>query len=377
MALKDVYGITRVADVTGLDRIGIPVAVACRPNSRSLAISQGKGLSLDAAMASALMESVETYHAERSLHPLNYASYEEIRFADDTINIARLPRVAAGQYHPCRPLLWVEANDLMANSERRAWLPYEMVHTNYTVPMPAGNGCFISSSNGLASGNTLEEATSHAICEVVERDAVAVWSQLSGDARHRHRINLGSIDDETCAALLLQFDAAGLDVAVWDVTSDLGIPAMLAWIAERDGQEKLLRRTSVGAGCHPSSAIALSRALTEAAQERLALITGARDDLRQEFYAEHSHRDVFEREGRRRFADVPNKLHETCADDVAWALRCLKSKGIDEVLRVDLSPTAWDGYAVVRVVIPGLESAKDDHRYVPGPRARQRTLEPS
>ena len=41
-----VMGITRVANVTGLDTIGIPVVMVVRPNSRSLAVSQGKGLNL-------------------------------------------------------------------------------------------------------------------------------------------------------------------------------------------------------------------------------------------------------------------------------------------------------------------------------------------
>jgi ribosomal protein S12 methylthiotransferase accessory factor len=52
-------GITRVANVTGLARIGIPVVQAVRPNSRSLSVSQGKGLTLAAAKASALMEAGE------------------------------------------------------------------------------------------------------------------------------------------------------------------------------------------------------------------------------------------------------------------------------------------------------------------------------
>jgi len=51
-------GITRVANVTGLDHVGIPVVMACRPNARGLAVSQGKGLTLDAAKASAVMESI-------------------------------------------------------------------------------------------------------------------------------------------------------------------------------------------------------------------------------------------------------------------------------------------------------------------------------
>jgi YcaO-like protein with predicted kinase domain len=58
-------GITRLANVTGLDTIGIPVVMSVRPCSRSLSVSQGKGLDLDSAKASAAMESIEGYHAER------------------------------------------------------------------------------------------------------------------------------------------------------------------------------------------------------------------------------------------------------------------------------------------------------------------------
>ena len=64
-------GITRIANITGLDRLGIPVVMVCRPNSRSIAVSQGKGLTLDAAKASGLMESVETFHAESITRPLD------------------------------------------------------------------------------------------------------------------------------------------------------------------------------------------------------------------------------------------------------------------------------------------------------------------
>lgn len=68
-------GITRIANVTGLDRIGIPVVMVTRPNSRSVSVSQGKGLDLDAAKASALMEAVEVWHAEQVDLPMIYGSY--------------------------------------------------------------------------------------------------------------------------------------------------------------------------------------------------------------------------------------------------------------------------------------------------------------
>ena len=57
--LASSMGITRLGNITGLDRIGIPVVAAIRPNSRSVSVSQGKGLDLSQAMASALMEAVE------------------------------------------------------------------------------------------------------------------------------------------------------------------------------------------------------------------------------------------------------------------------------------------------------------------------------
>src|SRR5713226_6016242 len=68
--LLPAMGITRVANITGLDVIGIPVVMVCRPNSRALAVSQGKGLTLEGARASGIMESAESYHAERVSGPL-------------------------------------------------------------------------------------------------------------------------------------------------------------------------------------------------------------------------------------------------------------------------------------------------------------------
>src|SRR5207249_2958495 len=75
------FGITRLADVTGLDRIGLPVFQAIRPLSRSVSVAQGKGLTADAARASALMEAVETWHAERIDRPLRLARERDLRAA--------------------------------------------------------------------------------------------------------------------------------------------------------------------------------------------------------------------------------------------------------------------------------------------------------
>ena len=170
--LLPVMGITRIANVTGLDTVGLPVVMVCRPNSRSIAVSQGKGLTLAAAKASGVMEAIEGYHAEHIALPMKYATFEEMRYTHDVVSPGDLPQRRDSLFHPNLSLLWIESRDLATN--QGVWLPLELVHLNFTVPAPPGMGCFAASSNGLASGNHPLEAISHAISEVVERDAVSL-----------------------------------------------------------------------------------------------------------------------------------------------------------------------------------------------------------
>ena len=59
------FGITRVADVTGLDVLGVPVAMAVRPLAATLSVSQGKGATYTHAAVSAAMEAIEVWHPRR------------------------------------------------------------------------------------------------------------------------------------------------------------------------------------------------------------------------------------------------------------------------------------------------------------------------
>ena len=147
LRLAPIMGITRVANVTGLDSVGIPVVMVCRPNSRSVAVSQGKGIDLASARASGLMEASELYHAETITLPLRLATYEELRYQHNVIEIEELPRGSGSRFHPNLRLLWCEGHDLL--SGENVFVPYEMVHMNYTTPFPDGHGCFPATSNWL------------------------------------------------------------------------------------------------------------------------------------------------------------------------------------------------------------------------------------
>jgi YcaO-like protein with predicted kinase domain len=356
----DVAGITRVADITGLDIVGIPVITVCRPNSRSVAVSLGKGLDVAAAKASGVMESIEAFMAERIDRPLLLGSLNDLRSGHSLVDVDRLPRTTESLYHPDFPILWIEGHELFTGT--RMWVPYEMVHTAYTLPVPSGTGCFVATSNGLASGNHLLEAISHAICETVERDAATLHELRAPQEKAARRIDLRTIDDPGSGEALERLDRAGMSVGIWDITTDIGIPAFTSLIAEGHGGPALMMGRAEGLGCHPDKGVALLRALTEAAQDRLAFISGARDEPgARDSYSRAEEPDPWPGQAAdlagepvRDFTAIPTFGSDSSDADVQWELGRLRSAGISEVVAVDLTRAEF-AIPVVRVIVPGLE----------------------
>lgn len=364
-------GITRVANVTGLDRIGIPVVMVCRPNARSLAVSQGKGVDMDSATASGLMECVELYHAEHIERPLKLGSMAELAHSHRFAEIDRLARVTGGRFTKDLVMLWIEGKDLISGEAR--WLPFESVRTNFTVPVPPGSGCFDCSSNGLASGGTYDEAVHHGICEIVERDATALWNRMPSAVRRNTGVDLGSARNRACRDVLEKLEAADFDVAAWETTSDISVPAFFCLIADRRDRNS---HYGIGAAAHPVPEAALLKALVEAAQVRTTYVSGARDDLQREEYRESYRENRRRLAGRllsehlpeRQIASAEERSACGAASNLAWLIERLQSAGVNEVIVVDLGKEDV-GIPVVRVVIPGLEGPDDHDGYVPGERA--------
>lgn len=364
-------GVTRVANVTGLDRVGLPAVLVCRPNSRSVAVSMGKGLDLDAAKASGLMESAETYHAERIDLPLKYGSANDLRRTHRLVEVEALPGLRDSRFHTDLPMLWIEGHDLL--SEESVWLPYETVHANHTLPLPPGSGCFPCSSNGLASGNHLLEAICHGLGELIERDATSLW-RARPTSLERTRIDLSTVDDPACCTVLKTLADAGLGIAVWETTTDIGIPSFYCILNDelrKDGHR------SDGEGCHLEARIALLRAMLEAVQVRAGYITGARDDKRASEYggpmmaikARNFQTMMARSPSVRDFRAIPTRSSDTFREDIDWILARLAAVNIREVVVVDLTRDDI-GLPVVRAVIPGLEGRDEKDSYVAGPRAR-------
>jgi YcaO-like protein with predicted kinase domain len=363
-------GITRLGNITGLDRIGIPVAIAVRPNSRSVSVSQGKGLELPQAMASALMEACEGFHAEE-IGPCRRAAYRDLA-ASETVADPDTLSPGPTRFETGAPISWIDGYDLLRRES--CWVPAEIVHTDYTGEP---DGYFLCGSNGLASGNHLVEAINAALYEVVERDAVALWIARPIQMRARCMLDLASVDNPDCRVLLAKYDAAGIAVRVWHVTTDIGIAAFLCEIRDAaPGDPRQLRRHH-GSGCHADRAIALSRALTEAAQTRLTYITGIRDDLSPAEYEEPPEAEIGDalldalaaEATPISFRAVPTFAADDLTEDLRWALEGLRAAGMTRVIAVDLTRPDFD-IPVVRVVVPGLEWDPHHPNYQPGRRAR-------
>lgn len=372
-------GITRIANVTGLDYLGIPVFMSIRPNSQSLAVSQGKGIDEAAAKASALMESIELAHAERVPRPARKASYVHVSGRARAVNPALLPRLKTGSVTKDSTFAWVRGTDLMDGQE--IWVPYDVVHTNFTSQAKRGQTVFYCSSNGLASGNHLIEATCAALYEVIERDATALWELKDKRAQAKRRLVPESVRDPDCRSLLDQLEECGMSVAVWDVTTDIGVAAFSCRLKEAPSNERSNLRAFCGAGCHLSREVAFIRAVTEAAQSRLTYIAGSRDDLYRRYYEKqassplfaHVH-DAWERQlAGTRFNDVPSAAGSSFEADRDLLLEKLRAVGIRQVAVVDLTDERF-GIPVVRVIAPGLECEPAHSPVRPGARARAHSV---
>lgn len=368
---RHAVGITRLANVTGLDRVGIPVFMAVRPNARSLSVSQGKGLDVDAARASAMMEAIELWHAERIVLPLRHDSYRALQLEGAVVDLEHVPLRPRATLRHDVAYEWIAGEDLLTAAP--TWVPFESVSMN-TVIASDRYRTFAGGTNGLASGNHLLEATVHAVLELIERDAVTLFHLQPEAARIGRRIAPDSIVEPACAALLAKLASAELETALWEVTSDLGVPAFLAAIADPDDRAAGIYR---GYGAHLNATIALGRAITEAAQSRLTMIAGSRDDNLPGVYVAARYADQVAEQHRYYFAapasspfaefDLGTASFEL---DLEVLLARLRAAGIEQVVAVPLTQQAI-GVPVVKVMAAGLEPYLFAADYRPGARARK------
>ena len=365
-------GVTRLADITRLDRIGIPVMIAVRPRARGLSVDSGKGTTPVDAIVSAAMESIERWHGEEAAPPSWIASWEDVERRHETIPFAILPRTAWSPLSPRWPLSWTLMEDVVDGAQ--VAVPLDLVVLNSRSTSPLDAGMLQRSSNGLAAGNDGAEAIVSGLLEVIERDAVTslLHAHIAGGVA-LPRVVVESVAWPRPRALLDRYADAQVLPVVYDCTApDVGVPTFMVDLLDlRDRHVGTYR----GYGAHLEAEVALTRALTEAAQSRSVFISGARDDIFRDDLARLQRAD-----GEAALAVVRSRAATvdasavTDAGPVAEALDVLVGRladaGLRRVLTLDLTAPGMP-VSAVRVVVPGLEGYRLDG-YRPGERARAR-----
>ncbi|MGW5098317.1 YcaO-like family protein [Streptomyces nodosus] len=262
------FGITRVARLTGLDCIGLPVWTAIRPASRTLSTSQGKGATDELARLSAVLEAIELWHVEQPLPIVAYGPAEEVA---PGCPVSALPLTVPYEERTLARVVWEWTLGTGLVSGEKTLLPVDLVRRRAQRPEWCPD-LLRATSTGLACGNTRSEALLHALFEVVERDVLYRDGQSGG--RRRTLIDPRTVEDPYGREILDRLTAAGMALELALVDGPYGLPVCLAYLWSED-----VPTVFAGGGCHTSPAIAMSRAVTEAAQSRLTAIAGTRDDL--------------------------------------------------------------------------------------------------
>ena len=353
-------GITRVADITDLDRIGMPVFTAIRPTAEDGAVSiyGGKGISKDHAKASAMMEGFERYSAEKQeSDDTIFATPNEIGEKGEYIEpkSLNLPQKFEKADLGDTKFEWNLAHDIITGNDyyvlsNAVFHPYN--HDSDVESL------FKSNTNGLASGNVLEEAILHGIFEVIERDA---WSIFELTHKNYAQIDLDSIESDIVNDTIDKFESEGIKIKLMDFTADINIPTIAASADDTVTRDAGL--LTLGIGTHLDPEVAILRALTEVAQSRATQINGAREDTVRADFAREAGYERMKRINKYYFrqeeeqinlSDIENKSTTSIDEDIDIVKEELIANDIKHVLYTDLTRPEVD-VSVVRVIIPEME----------------------
>jgi ribosomal protein S12 methylthiotransferase accessory factor len=401
-------GITRVSDVTFMDKLYIPNFSAILPGTEdTIWVYGGKGPTKLEAKVSALMEAIERYSSLTNSYSRSIiqGSYNELsKSYSKVIHPNEVVESINPDYDDEDAIMdFLLGFDLLNNEE--VLVPAEIALYKYSPKFPSICAFSDSHTNGLASGNVLEESISHSLCEIIERDALSIADlstssipynileniTYSLEKQQNYQFSISQdlankfVDDSSIFpdvdiseitkeidiinGIIKRFSNAGISLLIKDITQkDIGIPTFVAssveWVTSDYGY------FAKGSGTHPDARIALLRAITELSQTRAINIQGARDDLKRIKYKEND--DIIKRKWQFmpnsslssltqlykntiKFSEINTYSNNDILDDIHVILCGLKKAGLKRAVVVDLTNPDI-GIPVVRAIVPGLET---------------------
>jgi len=360
-------GLVTINDLTDYESLSIPVYAIERTteDGRVEVISYGKGISSTQSKVSAMMEAIERHTANLLPSTIIYETYIEMKKRNNVV-------IPDGEADIVGDVLigWLPGKDILAQSE--VWVPACDVLLSGEVS--SHRQVDIRTTNGLASGNIVEEAVCHSLYELIERDAwTLAWLDSVTVPQMRHMawgIRAGDIPEwnnsfspqsdmipiinndslpHLAKSLIEKFIKSGISIVVRNITSDIGIPTII--VAGCDNSTFFY-----GTGTHLNSNIALMRAITECAQSRQAImkLDQVLDDT--SLHIQKIKRDLlFHSSPIIQFDALPNYSIGDTILEIEIILSHLLKVGLDKVVVVDITHPGL-GIPVVRTLIPGVET---------------------
>jgi len=411
-------GVTRISEITQMDRLYIPNYSAVLPGTEdSIWVYSGKGITNSDAKASAIMEAIERYCSLSNTYSRDFiqGSYSEVSKSYNTVlHPDEVVEPVNKMYSDKDSIIdFLTGFDLLNNET--VLVPAEIALYRHFPGRAASRAFSDSHTNGLASGNLMEEAVCHALCEVIERDAVSIADLCASSIPYNILQNMINsvekekndtqsldmqpetkfVDDpsifpdvdiseiideyEPLRRLINKFNDARIPLIIKDITQkDIGIPTFVAssieWVSHDYGY------FAKGYGTHPDARMALIRAITEASQTRVVNIQGARDDLKKIRYNDND--EIYKRkwqfmpsksvkDGKYvvKFSEIKSYTNDDILDDINLILNNLRNAGLRRAIIVDLTSAEIE-IPVVRSIVPGLETF-EVNQSIMGSRAKE------
>jgi len=342
-------GALDLIDCTEKDRHGIPcfAIIRRRIGTAHPQVHVGRGITPVEAQASAIATAIERSSAEYRSDTMTLALYEQIGIKQ-AVNPADL--ILARPLEAEEKIHWSPAYDLLGKEE--VYVPSNAVFLPYNT-LGEARGLFASDPNGLAAGNTLDEAILSGLLEVLERDALS-----RAERTHTIGKRLSVQEPSPVQDLLGRFEGAGICIALWVLQGITRVPTVAA--AADDPVTKDPGFLVMGAGTHPSPEAAAIQALTEVAQRRAIRIQGGvvASDERETFVQrigydriKRLNREWFDPADSVSLRDLTDLSTPTIGGDLRLVIAELEGK-VERVCVSDLTRTK---VPVVRVIVPGLE----------------------
>lgn len=337
--------VTRTGAVTSLDRLGIPVWQAIRPDSSAVSVHSGKGFSDEIAISGAIGEAVESYAAETWWQPNVRCRWDELTFG------ARSPQSSNWWQTPpdanADVIDWSIIEPLAGASLA---VPSSTISNDFTRTRPKG---LLASSAGQAAGVNRGSARLAGLLEVIERDAYRRWQDMGNAARSATMLPKLQLPDCNASRIIAELSARGFAVGFHVLPSTIDIPVAACTLRDlRPGSDA--PRVAVGSAARLDPSAAIDAAFLEAAQVRATWISGSRDDLTDPGDADAASAQGVALPlppGMTTSARLPAPA--VSGDPLAWLVARLVDAGFARIAAARLDSPGL-GIAVEKVFVPGL-----------------------